>query len=232
MTLTKRSERSSRKGYLSCTWLLLAMAGLAACQSYSARWVDPAAPIDDWWSHLSALCGKAFDGRMVSSDPVDAAFAEQTMTMHVRLCEERRLEIPFNVGENRSRTWVLTRSGEGVRLQHDHRHEDGSEDEVTLYGGSSQATDGQATDGAGVDGEGPASQDSGTALARHFPADPYSKRLFEAHGLEVSVENVWTMELVPGERFSYILRRPERHFQVDFDLTHEVEPPPAPWGHP
>ena len=168
-------------------------------------------PADIWWNHLSNLCGQAFSGTLTSEDPTDAALAEQPMTMHVRRCEEQRLEIPFHVGENRSRTWLLTRTDQGIQLQHDHRHEDGSEDTVSLYGGQ---TDTQ-----------------GTEVAQHFPADAFSKQLFEANGLNPSVANVWSMEIIPGERFSYILRRPERHFQADFDLTRAIEIPPAPWGH-
>ena len=174
--------------------------------------VEASAPADLWWQHLGAMCGNAYAGRLVSTDAVDADFAEQTMVMHVRRCVEDRIEVPFHVGENRSRTWVLTRTeGGGIQLQHDHRHEDGSEDVVTLYGGQTA--------------------DAGTETAQDFPADDYSKQLFEANELAASVANTWTMELVPGERFSYILRRPERHFQVDFDLSTTVEAPPAPWGH-
>lgn len=173
--------------------------------------VTEASPLDAWWTHLSALCGQAFAGRLTSKDAADADMAEQSMTMHVRRCEERRLEIPFHVGENRSRTWVLTRTDQGLQLQHDHRHEDGSEDVVTLYGGMTKTP--------------------GTKVKQDFPADDYSKQLFEANGLDVSVANTWSMEIISGQRFSYILRRPERHFQVDFDLSQAVEAPPAPWGH-
>ena len=168
-------------------------------------------PADRWWASWRALCGKAYAGRLASEDPVDAEFGEQTMVMHVRRCAEDRIEVPFHVGEDRSRTWVLTRAADGIQLQHDHRHEDGSEDVVTLYGGRT------------VDG--------GTATSQDFPADDRSKVLFEANDLTASVANVWTLEIVPGERVSYILRRPQRHFQVDFDLAAPVEPPPAPWGH-
>jgi hypothetical protein len=55
--------------------------------------------------------------------------------------------------------------------------------------------------------------------------------MFVANGIPQSVTNVWTMEIVPEERFSYALRRPGRYLQVDFDLSQPVEPPPAPWGH-
>ena len=33
--------------------------------------------------------------------------------------------------QNRSRTWVISRNAAGLRLKHDHRHEDGSEDKLT-----------------------------------------------------------------------------------------------------
>ncbi len=169
-----------------------------------------ASPADIWWNHLSDLCGKAFSGTLTSEDPTDAALAEQSMTMHVRRCEERRLEIPFHVGENRSRTWILTRTDRSIRLQHDHRHEDGSEDTVSLYGGHTET--------------------QGTEVTQQFPADDFSKQLFEANGLSPSVANVWSMEIIPGERFSYILRRPGRHFQADFDLSRTIDTPPPPWG--
>lgn len=172
---------------------------------------EQASPADLWWQGLQALCDQAFEGKLVSNDDVDARFVDQTMTMHVRRCEAERIEIPFHVAENRSRTWVLTRKAEGIHLQHDHRHEDGSEDVVTLYGG--------------------VTADGGSAESQSFPADEYSRQLFEQNELSASVVNVWSMEVVPGERFSYILRRPNRHFQVDFDLSQTVEPPPAPWGH-
>ena len=48
--------------------------------------------------------------------------------MHVRECSEDAIRIPFHVGEDRSRTWVVTRTANGLRLKHDHRHEDGSEE--------------------------------------------------------------------------------------------------------
>ncbi|HEX5715916.1 MAG TPA: hypothetical protein VF179_07140 [Thermoanaerobaculia bacterium] len=164
-----------------------------------------------WWENLRGLCGKAYAGALASNDPADVSFAGQSMAMHVRKCEDARIEIPFHVGEDRSRTWVLSRTGTGIELKHDHRHEDGSEDEITLYGGHTESP--------------------GTAIAQLFPVDEDSKKLFVEHDRSPSTTNVWSMEIVPGERFSYILRRPGRHFQVDFDLTRTIEPPPAPWGH-
>jgi hypothetical protein len=165
---------------------------------------------ESFWAALQDLCGEAFGGVLRYSDAVDADLAGKAMVMHVRTCSERRVEIPFHVGDDRSRTWVLTRTAAGIRLQHDHRHQDGSADATTLYGGE--------TDGPG------------TASEQRFPADESSRELFTRTGRAQATANVWSLELVPGERFSYALRRPGRHFQVDFDLRHPVPAPPAPWG--
>lgn len=177
----------------------------------SAEAAELAPAQEVWWKNLRALCGQAYAGTVSHSDPSDEAFAGRSMTMHVRRCLEDRIEIPFHVGEDRSRTWVVTRTGAGLALAHDHRHEDGSEDVLTGYGGH--------TDSAG------------TEVAQLFPADEHSRTLFTEEGIPQSAANVWSIELVPGERFSYLLRRPGRYFQVDFDLTSPVAPPPAPWGH-
>lgn len=162
--------------------------------------------VDRWWARLERLCGQAFEGKVVSTDETDAALRDQTLTLYVRRCAPDKIEVPFHVGDDRSRTWVLTRRGDTVHLQHDHRHEDGSEDTVTLYGGLSA--------------------DDSSDERLNFPADEYSKTLFENNGLAPSVSNVWSMELIEGERFSYVLKRPGRHFRADFDLGRAVDPPP------
>jgi hypothetical protein len=120
------------------------------------------------------------------------------------------VRIPFHVGEDRSRTWVLTRSAAGLSLKHDHRHEDGSEDKLTQYGGTSV--------------------EPGTQTRQEFPADAFSKALFEREGRAVSVTNVWAMEIAPGRNFAYELRRPGRFFRVEFDLSRPVPLPPPAWG--
>ena len=181
---------------------------LAGCATTS-----PVPSADRWFKRLSDLCGQAFEGRLVSNDPADASFAGQRLVMHVRHCDDRQVRIPFHVGADRSRTWVITRTAAGVRLKHDHRHEDGSSDVLTMYGGDSR--------------------DSGNAERQEFPADAGSIALFTAQNRAVSNANVWAMEIT-GKSFAYELRRPpgsgERFFRVEFDLSRPVAPPPPPWG--
>jgi hypothetical protein len=190
----------------------LAAGVLVSCATPS----EPPPPVvpsvqDAFFQRLTALCGRAFAGRVVTTEAADAGFASETLVMHVRECSANEIKIPFHVGENRSRTWVITRTANGLRLKHDHRHEDGSEDALTQYGGDTVAL--------------------GTAARQEFPADEFSKRLFRENNIPVSVDNVWAMEVQPGALFAYELRRPNRHFRVEFDLSTPIAPPPAPWGH-
>lgn len=191
------------------TTLLAATACGAAQQEAGPGTADtlPAGQ-ETFWASLESLCGQAYQGEVVEAPEGDTTFDDGPLVMHVRECHDSRILIPFHVGEDRSRTWVLTRSPEGLRLKHDHRHEDGSEDEVTQYGGD--------TDGPG------------SAVRQEFHADAHTASLIPA-----AATNVWTVEVVPGESFVYALRREgtDRRFRVRFDLTRPVAPPPPPWGH-
>ena len=184
--------------------VMLALAGCATA-------VPAASPQDRFFGSLAALCGRAFEGR-IASPPVeaDAAFAGKRLVMHVRDCSTDEIRIPFQVGADRSRTWVVTRTAAGLRLKHDHRHKDGSKDKLTQYGGDAVS--------------------EGSAVRQEFPADAFSRALFEREGSAQSVTNVWAMEVHPGRVFAYELRRPGRFFRVEFDLTRRVPRPPPPWG--
>lgn len=169
-----------------------------------------------FFAGLLALCGQAFEGRMTTNDPADAAMGAQRLVMHVRECTDDEIRIPFHVGADRSRTWVVTRTASGLRLKHDHRHDDGSSDVLTMYGGDT-ATPGSAT-------------------RQDFPVDAESIALFIREGRAVSTTNTWTIEHRKGRLFAYGLARPAagnnpaRRFRVEFDLSRPVPAPPAPWG--
>ncbi len=172
----------------------------------------PPAAADAFMGNIARHCWKAYAGKIVANEPADPAdpFIGKSLVMHVRECGEGVIRIPFHVGDDHSRTWVLTRTPEGLRLKHDHRHEDGSSDVLAMYGGDTSAP--------------------GTPARQEFPVDAESIALFEKEGRSVSTTNVWAMEIEPGQRFVYELARPGRLFRVEFDLTTPVDEPPAPWG--
>ena len=182
------------RGYFA----ILAMVALGGCTTTS-----PPSEAERFFDRLSGLCGERFAGALVSDDPDDADFRGQDMEMHVAHCDDTEIRIPFGVGEDRSRTWVVTRTDAGLRLKHRHLHEDGTPDAVTWYGGTAMTP--------------------GSAARQEFPVDPESIALFRREGLEASVVNVWALEVRDG-LFAYELRRPTgRFFRVEFDTNDPVD---------
>jgi hypothetical protein len=182
----------------------LPVAALFGCATESS------APEQQFVDALQSLCGNAYQGRVVTSDDADRDLASSRLVMHVRTCSANELRIPFHVGDDRSRTWVVSRTAAGLRLKHDHRHEDGSPDVLTQYGGETRSP--------------------GSSRRQEFPADRASRDLFVRQDIPQSAANVWAMEVDPGRLFAYELRRPGRHLRVEFDLARPLAPPPPPWG--
>jgi len=165
---------------------------------------------DTFFDNLRQHCGKAYQGKVTVDNADGSSFANKTLVMHVRKCSDSQLQIPFHVGDDSSRTWIINKTGSGLSLKHDHRHKDGSFDISTMYGGHTI--------------------DAGWANMQSFPADQYSKELFVAQGIPQSVGNTWQMYVYP-EKFTYRLIRQGREFRVDFDLSKPIAAPEAPWGY-
>lgn len=162
---------------------------------------------EKFWQSLQGLCGNAYKGTVVSAPANDTTFKDKILLMHVRSCEPTVIRIPFFVGENRSRTWVFTKTEKVLSLKHDHRHKDGTADSITQYGGQTA--------------------NSGMETLQMFPADQETTNLLPA-----AATNVWWVEVVPGKYFTYNLRRigTDRLFSIRFDLSAPVDKPEAPWG--
>ena len=202
---------------------ILATVLLSACASMDDPPALPATQ-EAFWDNLTSHCGNTYMGELASSDARDEDMAGQRMQAHWAQCSDSRVAIAFHIedddapgGWDRSRTWVITRGEDGLRLKHDHRHEDGSEDAVTQYGGDTLS--------------------AGTARVQDFPVDAYSIAMFEREGLDVSLTNAWRVEVspadAPGAMFAYQLTRrndPTRLFRVEFDANDPVDTPPPAWG--
>lgn len=160
-----------------------------------------------FWNELNKLTGKAFEGTIIAGPKNDTAFANKALVMHVLKSVKNKIYIPFFVGNDSSRTWVLTKDNSGILLKHDHRHKDGSPDKVTMYGGKTSNT--------------------GSKTKQLFPADQETTDL-----LPSAIGNIWWIDLVPGKYFTYNLRRvnSELLFSIKFDLEKEIPTPGKPWG--
>jgi hypothetical protein len=165
---------------------------------------------DNFFNEIKEYCGKAFEGKVTVDNAANGSFDGKKLVMHVRQCSDTQIHIPFHVGDDASRTWIITKTGSGLSLKHDHRKEDGSDDPVTMYGGHTV--------------------ENGWPQVQSFPADAYSKELFVKVGLPQSISNTWQMYIYP-KKFTYRLVRQGRDFTVEFDLTKNIESPAAPWGY-
>ncbi len=190
-------------------FLMMALFVLASCTGTVNRGTEttePAATQEAFWDAIAKHCGKAYAGTF-ESETVPEAFAGKELKMYVMSCEENVIKIPFYVGEDRSRTWVLTKTDSGILLKHDHRLEDGTPDEETMYGGH--------TSHGGADN------------VQFFPADQETVDMIPGAGA-----NLWWIT-IDDYHYSYNLRRVTgpNLFSVVFDLKNPIDTPELPWGH-
>lgn len=160
-----------------------------------------------FWKQLEAHCGKSYEGIITAGAVEGDGFTGKKLMMHVRSCKKNDIRIPFFVGEDKSRTWVLHKNSNKIlSLKHDHRNPDGSEEKLTQYGGISPNV--------------------GMENLQMFPADAHTTQILPA-----AATNVWWFT-IDETSFTYNLRRigSERVFTVLFDLTNAIETPAAPWG--
>jgi hypothetical protein len=172
------------------TSLVVLMTTMLAAQSAEKEFIH----------NLSAFCGKTFSGTAIFPEGDQNPFKGEPLSIHFAVCTPNEVKIPFRVGENKSRTWIVTLDESGLLLKHDHRHDDGTPDEVTMYGGYAKA--------------------GGTALSQYFPADAYTAQLIPA-----AAGNEWSLLLsADRKKLSYILTRDgQLRFHADFNLSTPVK---------
>lgn len=155
---------------------------------------------NDFLKNLSAFCGNQYSGTVVFPEAEKNPFKGEPLKIYFAACSETEVRIPFQVGNNKSRTWVVTVDEKGLLLEHDHRHEDGTPDSITMYGGYAKA--------------------NGTAFIQSFPADDYTAKLIPA-----AATNEWTLKLGDDKKsLSYMLsRNGELRFHAVFDLREALK---------
>jgi hypothetical protein len=165
---------------------------------------------DQFMTNLATHCGNAYAGGLTLAPPGDTMLeGGELLVVHFRECGENELRLPFHIRNmdgtwNRSRTWILTRHDGRIELRHDHRKPDGSEDDMTMYGGFTIS--------------------EGTPSLQIFQSVPRSE--------ETGIFRGWRLEIEPGVRYTYgTVRGEEWSWRIDFDLSSPIETPPAPWGH-
>lgn len=144
---------------------------------------------DAFFRQVLSFCGEQFNGESSFPEDPGDAWRGQNLIADIKTCDSDEIRIPFSVGDDYSRTWVLKRVEGGLQLQHDHRHADGTPDEVTLYGGTTVS--------------------AGSQLKQSFPADAYTAGL-----IPEAATNEWFLSFnEAGDELTYYL---ERHGQPRF----------------
>ncbi|MEM7360754.1 MAG: hypothetical protein AAF431_16810 [Pseudomonadota bacterium] len=123
-----------------------------------------------YFATLGSLCGQRFEGEMTFPTEGQDSFAGKLLVAEFASCDDTEVRVPFAVGEDRSRTWIFSKLKSGLQLKHDHRHEDGTPDDINMYGGMTAQ--------------------EGTALSQSFAADEHTATIIP----EAST-NVWTVSL-------------------------------------
>jgi len=168
-------------------------------------------PFVEFFENLAEHCGNAYYGSLTLEPEGDEMLTgTERLIVHFRECDDNQLRVPFHIelevdtSWDRSRTWIFTKHDDGLEIRHDHRMPDGTEDDVTMYGGHT----------VGI----------GTANLQEFQSVPRTQETGTFRG--------WRIEIIPGERYTYgTIRDTSWSWRVDFDLEEPIENPPAPWGH-
>ncbi len=205
--MLKRSNRNLILGFAIV--VMSAAVGVACMQTAPEPRVTEAAQ-QQFMHSFRPYCGQAYAAKIVEDSQPSPAW-DHPLVVHIRDCEDAVIRMPLHVGEDRSRTWVLTLHQDFIDFQHFHLHEDGSPDTVSPYGGKTI--------------------DAGTSTLQSFPADPASQALFLTNGLDVSVNNVWILDFPDEHTLRYRLTRPGRLFEVHTDLRQPIAIPPPAWGY-
>ncbi len=150
-------------------------------------------------NNIAQLCGQTFAGRETFIAEGRESWAHKKFVMHVSVCEDDRVYVPFHLDDDRSRTWMFLVEDGRLRFRHDHRHEDGTPEEITMYGGY-------------ADGH-------GTSLLQSFPADEYTCEM-----LPTACNAIWRVFLSDDlSTFSYqLLYEEELLFEGAFDISKNI----------
>ncbi len=152
-----------------------------------------------FFNNLARLCGKSFAGRQVYMIPENESWSHLNFVIHVAVCDNEKVHIPFHLSEDHSRTWMFLWEEGRLRFRHDHRHQNGTPEEITLYGGYASRR--------------------GTPFVQYFPADDYTCQL-----IPYASTNEWIVEITEDlSTLTYKLTRNGiMRFEAVFDLTKPI----------
>ena len=189
---------------------LLLLAALAGCATIVPA--PPAAtPPQLFFERLSALCGGAYVGRVVSTDPADREMAASRLVVEVRECSEREVRIAYPCRQ-RPQPRLDRHAHPGGAAAQAHPPPPGRDRGCAQPLWRRQRRGGRRRGGR-------------TSPPTPSPATSSCARAFRNRS---PTSGRWNSS--PGRRLAYALRRPNRNFRVEFDLTRPIANPPRALG--
>jgi len=179
--------------------IILALVWLSACTTVNKGIISDKQDHQlNFFDALQSLCGSRYEGQMTYPKEGQDSFAGKVLVATFASCTDNQIKIPFVVGKDKSRTWIISKTIAGLQLKHDHRHADGTPDEINMYGGLAS--------------------ELGSSLSQSFAADAHTAKIIPA-----ASTNVWMLSLSENkEVFTYYL---ERHGAPRFKaVLQKVEP--------
>src|SRR5688572_23897348 len=86
--------------------------GLVACLLCSSGLsvADEPGPQGEFFANLKKLCGQQFEGVTEFPENADHPMVGKKLILAVASCTDAEIRLPLQVGEDKSRTWILTLS--------------------------------------------------------------------------------------------------------------------------
>ncbi len=163
----------------------------------------------EFWERVADNCGKTFEGELADATPYYAQDLDpEYAAIHIRECTDELIHIAFHVNDDHSRNLMLSQTEGTLQLKHDHRYEDGTEEEISQYGGLAPSP--------------------GLPHRQIFEADDYTAEI-----LPERFDNFWFLDFMDDETFAYGVHWPKHGHSIrfKFDISETVETPPDPWGY-
>jgi len=146
--------------------------------------------------NMTVFCNQSYEGRVNFPEEDKNPFKGQQLLLFFKSCSDSSLIMPFHVGNDSSRTWMLGFENDKLMFKHDHRHSDGTPDSITNYGGYAL--------------------EIGDSFNQIFPADAFTSDLIPA-----AATNEWAFKLdFETKTLNYELKRNDQlRFKAVFDLS-------------
>jgi len=169
---------------------------------------EPSAEQLAFWDNLREHCGNAYEGELADATPYYQTFDADQIRIHFRNCTDDLTHISLHIDDNHSRNLLLTKEGGTLLLKHDHRHPDGTEEEITQYGGFAPKP--------------------GLETRQIFWADEHTAEILPERS-----DNFWFIDIMDDTTLAYGVHWPTHgnSIRMEFDISEPVEALPVPWGY-